>query len=57
MDQKSPKKRKRMLPKNAKDLPVRDLMERIFGKRAMKELDKIVAERSTDKNSGEKVEL
>ena len=44
----APKKRKRRLPKNATELPAHDLMERIFGKRIMKEVDRIVAERSDD---------
>ena len=44
----APKKKKRRLPKNATKLPAHDLMERIFGKRIMKEVDRIVAERSDD---------
>ena len=32
------------------DRPGREVMERVFGKRVMKEVDKIVAERSDDKD-------
>ena len=42
----APKNRKRKLPKNATELPSHNLMERIFGKRIMKEVDKVVADRS-----------
>ena len=44
----APKKRKRRLTKNAAELPAHDLMENIFGKKIMKEVDKIVSERSED---------
>ena len=37
----NPKKKKRRLPKNVSELPDREVMERIFGKRVVKELDKL----------------
>ena len=43
MDQTSKKKIKKML-----ELPDHDLMEKIFGKRAMKEIDRLVGGRSDD---------
>lgn len=39
-------RKKRKLPKNATELPDRELMEKLFGKRAMKKVDALVAERS-----------
>ena len=39
-------KKKRKLPKNVTELPDHELMEWLFGKRVMKEMDAIVAERS-----------
>ena len=44
MNQKSPKKKKR-LPKDALERDDHGLMECIFGKKVMKEVDKVVAER------------
>ena len=48
MVQKSPKKRKRKLPKDAFEQDDRYLMECIFGKRIMKAVDKIVDRKSKD---------
>ncbi len=45
------KKRKRRLPKNAAELPGREAMERIFGKRVMKEVDALVSEQSDEAES------
>ena len=39
-------RKKRKLPKNATELPDRELMEKLFGKRVMKKVDALVAERS-----------
>ena len=44
MSQNPPRKRK--LPKDALEKDDHDLMECIFGKKVMKEVDKVVAERS-----------
>ena len=44
-------KRKRRLPKNAAELPGREAMEQIFGKRVMKEVDALVSEQSDDAES------
>ena len=35
------KKKKRKLPKNIAERPDREIMEKLFGKRIMKELDKL----------------
>ena len=43
----TPKKIRR-LPKDIADRPGREIMERIFGKRIMLEVDAIVSERSQD---------
>ena len=44
-------KRKRRLPKNVAELPGHEAMERIFGKRVMKEVDALVSEQSDDAES------
>ena len=41
-----PKKKKRKLPKDILERPDHEVMEKIFGKRVMKEVDRIVQERS-----------
>ena len=46
----APKKRRR-LPKNAVELPDCEVMERLFGKRVMKEVDALVSERSDEPES------
>ena len=43
-----PKKKKRKLPKDILERPDHEVMEKIFGKRVMKEVDRIVQERSQD---------
>ena len=43
----TPKKIRR-LPKNIAERPGHEIMERIFGKRVMREVDSLVAERSQD---------
>ena len=48
MAQNPPRKRKRKLPKDALERDDHDLMESIFGKRIMKAVDEVVAERSKD---------
>ena len=48
MAQNPPRKKKRKLPKDALERNDHDLMECIFGKRIMKEVDKVVEERSKD---------
>ena len=40
--------KKRKLPSNVAELPDRDVMEKLFGKRVMKKVDALVAERSED---------
>ena len=45
------------MPKDAVKRPGRDLMECIFGKRIMKEVDKVVAERSESPKAKEKVSI
>ena len=45
------RKKKRRLPKDLKALSDHDLMERIVGKRAMKAIDKLVAEHPTKPTS------
>ena len=44
----TPKKRKkkRLLPKDILEQSAHEIMETLFGKRVMKEVDKLVAERS-----------
>ena len=49
MTQKPPKTRKRKLPKDILERDDRYLMECIFGKRLMKELDKITSEEPKEK--------
>jgi len=49
MVQKPPKKRKKKLPKDILQRDDRYLMECIFGKRVMKELDKITSEEPKEK--------
>ena len=46
-----PKKKIRPLPKDLRSLSDHDLMERLFGKRTMKVIDKVVAKNS--KGAGE----
>lgn len=47
-------KKKRKLPKDIAERPDREVMERLFGKRVMKKLDEIVAERSEEpENKGD----
>ena len=41
-------KKKRKLPKDFAERPDAEVMEKLFGKRIMKELNKIVKERSGD---------
>ncbi len=50
-------KKKRLLPKNIEKISDHDLMERIFGKRAMKAVDKIVDERSQDIEKSDRFEF
>ena len=57
MAQKPPRKRKRKLPKNAPERNDHDLMESIFGKRIMKAVDEVVAERSKDDKDDEEVSM
>jgi len=49
----APKKRKK-LPKDIAERSDHDIMEKLFGKRVMKEVDAIVKERSTEKKPKEK---
>ena len=42
------KSKKRLLPKDITQRTGHEIMEKIFGKRAMKEVDKLVEERSED---------
>ena len=46
----TPRKRKRLLPKDIAQRPDREIMTRIFGKRIMRAVDKLVKERSDDAN-------
>ena len=39
-------RKKRKLPRNATELPDRELMEKLFGKHVMTKVDALVAERS-----------
>ena len=49
-----PKKKKRKLPKDILERPDHEVMEKIFGKRVMKEVDRIVQKRLQDiDNRGE----
>ncbi len=41
-------KKKRKLPKDIAERADREIMERLFGKRVMKKVDALVAERSED---------
>ena len=47
--EKSPSKRRRRLPKNITTKPDREIMTRIFGKRAMKELHEKLEEHDSEK--------
>ena len=47
-------KRKRRLPKNVAELTGHEAMERIFGKRVMKEVDALVTERSDEAENVER---
>ena len=51
MDQKSPKKK--TLPEDVLERDDHDLMECIFGKEVMEEVDKVVADRSGNNESKE----
>ena len=42
------KSKKRLLPRDITQRTGHEIMEKIFGKRAMKEVDKLVEERSED---------
>ena len=57
MAQNPPEKKKRKLPKDALERNDHDLMECIFGKRIMKAIDKVVAERSKDDESESEVSM
>ena len=46
----TPKKKKRKLPKNIVERDDHDVMERVFGQRAMREIDALVRECSGEKN-------
>ena len=52
MDQKSPKKKKQ-LPDDVLEKDDHDIMECIFGKEVMEEVDKVVADRSEKDKVGE----
>jgi hypothetical protein len=41
-------KKKRKLPKNITEKPDREVMEKLFGKKVMKEVDKVVRDRSEE---------
>ena len=45
-----PDKKKRKLPKNIADRSDHDVMERVVGKRAMREIDALVSKVSGEKN-------
>ena len=49
--------RKRKLPRNAVELPDREFMEKIFGKRIMKEVDAILAEKQEDVDTKDDAKL
>ena len=49
--------RKRKLPRNAVELPDREFMEKIFGKRIMKEVDALLAEKSEGVDTKEDAKL
>ena len=49
----TPKKKKRKLPKNIAERPSHEVMERIFGKRVMREIDALVTEKNLE-NKGAK---
>ena len=49
MSKSSPKK-ERKLPKNIVERDDHDVMERVFGKRAMREIDALVSDVSGEKN-------
>ena len=51
MAQKAPEKKKRKLPEDARNLGGRHLMQSIFGDEVMAEVDKVVAERSKEKEA------
>ena len=54
MAQKPKKKKKRnLLPKDIAGRPDHEIMERVLGKRVMKEVDKIVEERSEESENKE----
>ena len=49
-----PKKKKRLLPKDILERSDHDAMEKLFGKRIMKKVDALVADRSEDpENKGD----
>ena len=50
-------KRKRRLPKNVAELPGHEAIERIFGKRVMKQVDALVAERSDEPEDVERQDV
>ena len=54
MAQKPPKRKKKRLPEDALKRDDRYLMECIFGKQIMAELDKITSENSEEKRKGDK---
>ena len=45
----TPKKKKRKLPKNIADRPSHEVMERIFGKRIMREVDSLIDKQGVEK--------
>ena len=45
-----PEKKKRKLPKNIAERPDHEVMERVVGKRAMREIDALVSKVSGEKN-------
>ena len=44
----TPKKKKRKLPKDIAQRPGREIMGRIFGKRIMKEVDRLITDPRSD---------
>ena len=47
----TPKKKKRKLPKNIADRPSHEVMERIFGKRIMREVDSLIDKQDVEKKA------
>ena len=45
----TPRKKKRKLPKNIADRPSHEVMERIFGKRIMREVDSLIDKQGVEK--------